>query len=113
METNHGDSAKRVRPENHHTANPDGASAISPASVNRKGSLRGEHCINIFISSEFKERLKTLAGRYDRTMADMIRAILKIGIPVMEGISESEERMLKEYVRLFRKFRDVKNLREL
>jgi len=46
-------------------------------------------------------------------MADMIRAILKIGIPVMEGISESEERMLKEYVRLFRKFRDVKNLREL
>ena len=74
--------------------------------------VRGQHCLNIFISYELKEKLKVLADKYDRTMADMVRALLKIGIPVMEGISEAEGRMVKEYVQLFRKFRQIKNLKE-
>jgi len=60
-----------------------------------------------------KEKLKSLANRYDRTTADMVRALLKIGIPIMEGISEAEEKMLKEYIQLFRKFRKIKNLKEI
>jgi len=74
---------------------------------------RGDHCINMQISFEMKERLKVLAEKYDRTQADMVRAIIRIGIPVMEGISEAEETMVKEYLKLFRKFRQMKNLREL
>jgi len=31
----------------------------------------------------------------------------------MEGISEAEEKMIKEYVRLFRKFRQIKNLKDV
>ena len=75
--------------------------------------LRGEHCLNVFVSFELKEKLKSLANRYDRTTADMVRALLNIGIPIMEGISEAEEKMLKEYIQLFRKFRKIKNLKEI
>ena len=75
--------------------------------------LRGEHCLNIFVSYELKEQIKTLAKRYDRTTSDMVRAVLKVGIPMMEGLSEAEEIMVKEYVSLFRKLRQVKSLKDL
>jgi len=65
------------------------------------------------ISPKIKEKLKNLAQRYDRTTADMVRALLNIGIPIMEGISEAEEKMIKEYMHLFRKFRKIKNLKEI
>jgi predicted DNA-binding protein len=73
--------------------------------------LRGEHCLNIFVSYELKSRLSDLAERYDRTLADMVRAVLKIGIPVMEGVSQAEEMLVKEYIELFRKMRQVKRLK--
>ena len=47
--------------------------------------LRGEHCLNVFISFELKSRLNELAQKYDRTTADIVRAVLKIGIPMMEA----------------------------
>jgi len=75
--------------------------------------LRGEHCLNVFVSYELKDKLQELAKRYDRTTADMVRALLNIGIPMMEGISEAEEKMVKEYTQLFRKFRKIKNLKEI
>lgn len=74
---------------------------------------RGEHCLNIFVSYELKERLKNLAERYDRTTSDMVRAVLRIGIPMMEGLSEAEEVMVREYVELFRKLRQVRSLKEI
>lgn len=75
--------------------------------------LRGEHCVNIFISYELKERLQHLAQKYDRTVADMVRAVLRVGIPMMEGLSEAEEIMVREYVQLFRRLRQVKSLKEV
>ncbi len=75
--------------------------------------LRGEHCLNIFVSYELKEQIKSLANKYDRTTSDMVRAVLKIGIPMMEGLSEAEEIMVKEYISLFRKLRQVKSLKDL
>ena len=74
--------------------------------------LRGDHCLNVFVSYELKSRIIKLAHTYDRTAADITRAILKIGIPMMEGISEAEEVMLKEYIELFRKMRRVGDLKE-
>ena len=43
----------------------------------------------------------------------IVRAVLKIGIPMMEGLSTAEEIMVKEYVQLFRKLRQVKALKEI
>jgi len=79
----------------------------------RSKRLRGEHCLNVFVSYELKAKLKNLAEKYDRTLADMVRAVLKIGIPMMEGVSEAEETMIKEYIQLFRKLREIKNLKEI
>ena len=74
---------------------------------------RGEHCLNVFVSYELKSQLKGLAKKYDRTTADMVRAVLRIGIPMMEGLSEAEETMVREYVQLFRKLRKVKALKDI
>ena len=87
----------------------DGATRIAP--VGKKS--RGEHCINVFVSVELKTRLQDLARRHDRTMADMVRALLHVGIPVMEGITEAEELMIKEYVELFRRSRSMRELKQL
>ncbi|MFH2035705.1 MAG: hypothetical protein ABIJ45_04825 [Candidatus Zixiibacteriota bacterium] len=75
--------------------------------------LIGEHCLHVFLSFELKEKLKNLAEKYDRTTADMVRAVLKIGIPMLEGISSAEETMVKEYIQLFRKLRKVKSIKEI
>jgi predicted DNA-binding protein len=75
--------------------------------------VRGEHCLNVYVSYELKEQLVNLAEKYDRTMADIVRAVLRIGVPVMEGLSQAEEIMVREYVQLFRKLRQVKALKEI
>lgn len=75
--------------------------------------MRGDHCLNVFVSHELKSSLKELAQKYDRTTADIVRAVLRIGIPMMEGLSRAEEIMVKEYVQLFRKLRQVKALKEI
>lgn len=70
---------------------------------NSATKLRGEHCINIFISFELKEKISQLAKRYDRTMADVVRALIKIGIPILESLTEAEERMLLDYIQVLRR----------
>ncbi|MEW6052053.1 MAG: hypothetical protein AB1644_13450 [Candidatus Zixiibacteriota bacterium] len=79
----------------------------------QNAKIRGEHCLNIAVSYELKARLKALAKKYDRTTADMVRAVIRIGIPMMEGLSEAEEVMVKEYIQLFRRLRQVKALKEV
>ncbi len=80
---------------------------------NQSRKVRGDHCLNIFVSHELKSQLKELARKYDRTMADMVRAVLRIGIPMMEGMSKAEEIMVREYVQLFRKLRQVRALKDV
>lgn len=75
--------------------------------------VRGDHCLNVFVSYELKGRIKFLAKKYDRTTSDMVRAVLRIGIPMMEGLSEAEETMVREYIQLFRKLRQVKSLKDV
>jgi predicted DNA-binding protein len=74
---------------------------------------RGDHCLNVFVSYELKSQLKELAGRYDRTTADIVRAVLRIGIPMMQGLSQAEEVMVREYIQLFRRLREVRSLKEI
>ena len=79
----------------------------------KQPKVRGDHCLNVFVSHELKTSLKELAQKYDRTTADIVRAVLRIGIPMMEGLSQAEEVMVREYVQLFRKLRQVKALKEI
>ena len=73
--------------------------------------LRGEHCLNVFVSYQLKQRIMKLAGKYDRTMADMVRTLIKVGIPVMEGLTEAEEKMLTVSIDWVRKARKVKQMK--
>jgi len=74
---------------------------------------RGEHCLNIFISYELKEQLKRLPINTIGLISDIVRAVIRIGIPMMDGLSQAEEVMVKEYISLFRKLRQVKSLKEI
>ncbi len=78
-----------------------------------RGKSRGELCVTIHMSYEMKESLQQLAAKYDRTVADIIRAVIRVGVPVMEGLSQAEEVMVKEYVQLFRRLRQVKALKDI
>lgn len=73
--------------------------------------LRGEHCLNVFVSYQLKQRIMKLAEKYDRTMADMVRTLIRVGIPVMEGLTEAEERILKNSISTTRKLRKVRQMR--
>jgi hypothetical protein len=73
--------------------------------------LRGEHCLNVFVSYQLKQKVMELADKYDRTMADMVRTLLRVGIPVMEGLTEAEERMLRNAIQSARKARKVKQMK--
>ncbi|UCB53179.1 MAG: hypothetical protein JSV10_03625 [Candidatus Zixiibacteriota bacterium] len=73
--------------------------------------LRGEHCLNVFVSYQLKQRIMKLAEKYDRTMADMVRTLIKVGIPVMQGLTEAEERMLRDSIDWARKARKVKQMK--
>ena len=73
--------------------------------------LRGEHCLNVFVSYQLKERIISMAEKYDRTMADMVRTLVKVGIPVMEGLTEAEERIMKDSIDLARKMRKVRQMK--
>lgn len=72
---------------------------------------RGEHCINIFVSYELKKRISDLALRYDRTMADITRTLIRVGIPVLEGISEAEKRLLDDYLKVIRRWRKANQMK--
>ena len=73
--------------------------------------LRGEHYLNVFVSYQLKARIKRLAKKYDRTVADMMRTLIKIGIPVMEGLTEAEEKILKDSITLARKMKEVTQMK--
>jgi predicted DNA-binding protein len=73
--------------------------------------LRGEHYLNVFVSYQLKARIKRLAEKYDRTVADMVRTLIKIGIPVMEGLTEAEEKILKDSITLVRKMKKVTQMK--
>jgi predicted DNA-binding protein len=67
--------------------------------------------MNIFVSYQLKQRIMKLAEKYDRTMADMVRTLIKVGIPVMEGLTEAEERMLRDSIDWARKARKVRQMK--
>jgi predicted DNA-binding protein len=73
--------------------------------------LRGEHYLDVFVSYQLKARIKKLAEKYDRTVADMVRTLIKVGIPVMEGLTEAEEKILKDSITLARKMKKVTQMK--
>ena len=59
--------------------------------------------LNIHVSWELKQALEELAQRHDRTLATVVRSLLRLGIPVLHGIWEAERKMLDDPSGLFRR----------
>jgi hypothetical protein len=52
------------------------------------------------MSYALKKRIVDLARQQDRSMAQMVRLLLNVALPVMEGISQAETMMLHECIRI-------------
>lgn len=70
---------------------------------NRSNQSKHDRSLNIQVSWELKQALEELAQRYDRTLATVVRSLLRLGIPVLHGIWEAEKEMLDDPSGLFRR----------
>jgi hypothetical protein len=71
--------------------------------TSRSEKSKHDRPLNIQVSWELKQALEELAQRYDRTLATVVRSLLRLGIPVLHGIWEAESRMLDDPSGLFRR----------
>lgn len=74
-----------------------------------KKRSHGEQVFNVYVSHELKQRVVALAEKYERPMADMVRVLIRIGLPVLEGLNQAEEQLLTESVRLVKRLKKVRD----
>ena len=91
---------------------PELGAAQELPSKRDKEKARGDHNLNVYISFELKERLLALAEKHDLTMADMVRQLIKAGLPVFESLSATQEELLSGFIRLLRKGRSISELKK-
>jgi hypothetical protein len=72
-----------------------------------------EHHLHVCVPPALREELRALARKYDRTTADIVRTLMRIGVPLMRGFSEAEQVMIEEYSELFQRLKQVKSLKNL
>ena len=66
---------------------------------------KNSHVLNVFVSYELKSQLVQQADHYDCTMTDVVRLLLKIGLPILEGLSKARQTMSQEHFSLLRRAR--------
>ena len=54
-----------------------------------------EHTLVVRITFESKERIDQLALNLDRTNSDIVRMILRLGLPLLESLSEAERQVVR------------------
>lgn len=72
-----------------------------------------EHVLVVRITYETKSRLDQLAIDLDRTNSDIIRTVMRLGIPLLESLSEAERQVVREYTDIFRRLRALKSVRDV
>ena len=65
------------------------------------------------ITYDTKDRLDQLAIKLDRTNSDIVRMVLRLGVPLLESLSEAEQQVVREYTDIFRKLRQMRSLRDI
>lgn len=66
----------------------------------------------MYVSYEFKRRLLALSETYRLSLADILRLVIKAGIPVFESLAASQEELLSGFVQLLRKSRAMGELKK-
>lgn len=63
---------------------------------------RKGHALNLFIEYDLKKSIQEAAEACDCSLSDLVRFLLRIGLPIVRGIRESRELLLTEQVQMFR-----------
>ena len=61
---------------------------------------KNEHILNVFVSYELKKSIEELAEEYDRTVAAVVRSLLRLGLPLLRGVWKAEEQVTQELPQL-------------
>ncbi len=72
-----------------------------------------EHVLAVRITYELKNRLDQLALDLDRNNSDIVRMVLRLGIPLLESLSEAEREVVREYTDIFRRLRKMRSPRDV
>lgn len=94
---------------------PEKASAEAPAPGQKKvrrEKVRGDHSLNVNISYELKGRLAALSEKYELVLADVVRQVLKAGLPVFESLTAAQEELVSGFVQLRRRGRGMGELKK-
>jgi predicted DNA-binding protein len=76
------------------------------------GKTREGHYLSVQVSYETKCRIVALAEKFELSAADIVRQVLKAGLPVLESLSLAQEQLLAGYVELLRKSRGMVELKK-
>jgi hypothetical protein len=69
--------------------------------MNANPKRRGQHALKVFVSTDLRARLGALSDSLDRPMADICRTLLWIGLPIMEGLDQAQQRGADWWVQRF------------
>ncbi len=109
MEKNFTEVENRVSDSNRR---PELEPALEGASAPRREKIRGDHCLNVHVSYELKTQLVDIAEKYGLSLADIVRQVIKAGIPVFESLTASQEELIAGFVQLLRKSRNMGELKK-
>jgi hypothetical protein len=69
---------------------------------NRESNTGNDRVLNVFIDVELKDALKREAQANDCTVAQVVRLLLRMALPLLEGVTRSRRIMLSEQLTHFR-----------
>src|SRR5262245_45758791 len=104
MEKNFAETENQLRCSYQHA---ESGPALERARAQHKEKARGEHNLNVFVSYELKNRLTNLAEKYELSLSNVVRQVIKAGLPVFESLSTSQEELLSNCVQLLRQSRSM------
>jgi len=55
-----------------------------------------DHIVNLYVNYDLKSALEQLAQRRDQTLSSVIRRVLRIGVPILQRLWDTEDQLLRE-----------------
>jgi predicted DNA-binding protein len=92
---------------------PDNTASEDMEPHDTRSVRQREHTLVVRITYDAKDRIDQLALKLDRTNSDIVRMILRLGLPLLESLSDAEQQVVREYTDIFRKLRQMRSLRDI
>jgi hypothetical protein len=54
--------------------------------------LRGQHAVKLYLSTDLKARINTVAESLDRPFAEVCRHLMWMALPILEGMQDAQQR---------------------